>query len=220
MDEPSELKETLVRIDADGASLEGALSVPAGASGIVIFAHGSGSSRLSPRNNFVAGVLRENGLATLLMDLLTAEEDRDYSRRFDIDLLTARLEASTRWLKDNEGTATLGIGYFGASTGAAAALRGAVKMAPFIRAVVSRGGRTDMADESLRGVECPTLFIVGGSDDVVLELNKKSLELLACKKELKVIPGATHLFEEPGALEEVAVMAADWFKKFLSEEAG
>jgi len=220
MDEPSKGKESLVLIDADGAGLEGVLSIPAGATGIVLFAHGSGSSRLSPRNNFVAGVLRENGLATLLMDLLTGEEDRDYSMRFDIGLLTGRLEAATRWLKDNEDTAGLGIGYFGASTGAAAALRAAVKMAPFIKAVVSRGGRTDMADETMRGVESPTLFIVGGSDDTVLKLNKKSFELLKCKKELKVVPGATHLFEEPGALEEVAVLAADWFKKFLVHEAG
>ncbi len=215
MDEASKDKETLVRIDAGGAGLEGVLSIPAGATGIVLFAHGSGSSRLSPRNNFVAEVLRENGLATLLIDLLTGEEDRDYSMRFDIGLLTVRLEAATKWLKDNDETSTLSIGFFGASTGAAAALRAAVKMAPFIKAVVSRGGRTDMADETMRGVECPTLFIVGGSDEGVLELNKRSFELLTCKKELKVVPGATHLFEEPGALEEVAVMAADWFKKYL-----
>ncbi|GMR04968.1 MAG: dienelactone hydrolase family protein [Thermodesulfobacteriota bacterium] len=215
MTEPS---EKLVHIDINGVTLEGSLGVPDGASGIVLFAHGSGSSRMSPRNNFVAGVLRENGLATLLMDLLTAEEDEDYSMRFDIDLLTTRLEGATRWVveKANEGTGGLKAGYFGSSTGAAAALRAAVSMAPIIGAVVSRGGRTDMADEFLPRVEAPTLLIVGESDDVVLELNKKSLELLTCKKELKIIPGATHLFEEPGALEEVAVLAADWFKEYLS----
>ncbi|HLC17893.1 MAG TPA: dienelactone hydrolase family protein [Thermodesulfobacteriota bacterium] len=209
-------EEKLVNIDVDGITLEGALGIPEGAEGIVLFAHGSGSSRHSPRNNYVAQVLRKAGVATLLMDLLTREEDVDYSTRFDIGLLTARLEAATRWLEGQKETKGLVIGYFGASTGAAAALKAAVSMGPGIGAVVSRGGRTDMASQALPDVKAPTLFIVGGDDDVVLALNRQSLDLMSTKKELKVIPGASHLFEEPGALEEVAALAANWFKKHLT----
>lgn len=205
--------EQLVFIEAGKARLEGALAVPEGAEGIVLFAHGSGSSRHSPRNNFVAQVLRKSGMGTLLMDLLTREEDMDYDTRFDIELLSGRLETATRWLKDE--MPGMRIGYFGASTGAAAALKAAVSMGEVIGAVVSRGGRPDLAFDSLPKVKAPTLLIVGGRDDVVIELNRKAYAKLKCDKELVIVPGATHLFEEPGALEEVASLAAFWFKERL-----
>ncbi|MBI5455345.1 MAG: dienelactone hydrolase family protein [Deltaproteobacteria bacterium] len=205
--------EQLVFIEAGKARLEGALAVPEGAEGIVLFAHGSGSSRHSPRNNFVAQVLRKSGMGTLLMDLLTREEDMDYDTRFDIELLSGRLETATLWLKDE--MPGMRIGYFGASTGAAAALKAAVSMGEVIGAVVSRGGRPDLAFDSLPKVKAPTLLIVGGRDDVVIELNRKAYSKLKCDKELVIVPGATHLFEEPGALEEVASLAAFWFKERL-----
>lgn len=205
--------EQLVFIEAGKARLEGALAVPEGAEGIVLFAHGSGSSRHSPRNNFVAQVLRKSGMGTILMDLLTREEDMDYDTRFDIELLSGRLETATRWLKDE--MPGMRIGYFGASTGAAAALKAAVSMGEVIGAVVSRGGRPDLAFDSLPKVKAPTLLIVGGRDDVVIELNRKAYAKLKCDKELVIVPGATHLFEEPGALEEVASLAAFWFKERL-----
>lgn len=212
-------EEEILYVDAgDGVRLEAALCVPEGAKGIVLFAHGSGSSRKSPRNNFVAGVLHRYSLATLLMDLLTAEEDIDYERRFDIDLLTQRLEATTRWVVAFEGTSGLRIGYFGASTGAAAALKAAVTMGPLIGAIVSRGGRSDLADDVMSMVRAPTLFIAGGSDDVIIQLNRGSFKLLNAEKELVIVPGATHLFEEPGALEEVAALAASWFKRHIGGE--
>lgn len=207
--------ERPVPIPADGAQLEGVLALPQGATGIVAFAHGSGSSRLSPRNNFVAGVLRDSGIATLLMDLLTRAEDTDYATRFDIGLLTERLLAATRWLENNPETSPLRIGYFGASTGAAAALQAAARE-PGIGAVVSRGGRPDLAGvEALRRVSAPTLFIVGSRDRGVIELNQEAYALLTCPKELILIPGATHLFEEPGTLEQVAEHAARWFGQYL-----
>jgi putative phosphoribosyl transferase len=208
--------EQLVHIPADHVSLEGMLELPEGAPGIVLFAHGSGSSRHSPRNNYVARILRDAGLGTLLIDLLTREEDMDYETRFDIPLLTRRLLATTRWLQDDERTRSLAIGYFGASTGAAAALQAAAGMVGRIAAVVSRGGRPDLAGaDSLSRVRCPTLLIVGGHDDVVIELNRQAYDVLACEKELVIVPGATHLFEEPGTLEQVAEHAAQWFSRHL-----
>lgn len=208
-------EEELVFIESGKVRLEGALSVPKGAAGIVLFAHGSGSSRHSPRNNFVAQVLRKAGLATLLMDLLTREEDIEYQTRFDIGLLVKRLVSATNWLLEEEPTKGLKIGYFGASTGAAAALAASVQMGPKIGAIVSRGGRVDLARESLPKVKAPTLLIVGERDEVVLELNRESYKLMKAEKEIRTIPGATHLFEETGTLEEVARCAADWFRKHL-----
>ncbi len=214
--------ETLISINTDGASLEGSLELPPGANAIVIFAHGSGSSRHSSRNKFVAGIIREAGIGTLLFDLLTAEEDTIYENRFDIPLLTERLLATTRWLKEESqaerfGTGGLSVGYFGASTGAAAALSAAAVLGSEIGAVVSRGGRPDLASEALGRVQSPTLLIVGGRDDVVIELNKQALALIKAEKKLSIVPRATHLFEEPGALEEVARLAVEWFSRHLEE---
>jgi dienelactone hydrolase len=212
--------ERLVWVPAHSAQLEGNLSVPDGAHGIVLFAHGSGSSRHSPRNRFVAGALQEAGLATLLIDLLTAEEEmvdvHTAHLRFDIELLAERLVAGTRWLMQDRATAELPIGYFGASTGAGAALLAAAHMPDIIGAVVSRGGRPDLAGTALPLVRAPTLLIVGGNDVAVLRMNREALERLgAAEKRLEIVPGATHLFEEPGALEEVARLAADWFTTHL-----
>lgn len=204
--------EKLVYIPVDGAVLEAMLEIPDGAEGIVLFAHGSGSSRHSPRNNYVAGVLRKAGLATVLMDLLTREEDADYEMRFDIGLLAERLDGVTRWVALEEKTGKLRVGYFGASTGAAAALRSAASAGEAIGAVVSRGGRPDLAMDSLALVKSPTLLIVGGHDELVIDLNRKAYEKITAEKEMVIVPGATHLFEEPGALEEVAQLAARWFK--------
>jgi putative phosphoribosyl transferase len=207
--------EKLVQIPIDSVLLEGALAIPEHAQGLVIFAHGSGSSRLSPRNNFVAQVLRRAGIGTLLMDLLTEQEDAVYETRFDINLLTDRLLLATRWLHKQAGTTHLAIGYFGASTGAAAALKAAAALGASIGAVVSRGGRPDLAEEALMHVQSPTLLIVGGNDKAVLHLNREAFTRLAGQKELVVVPGATHLFEEPGTLEIVAQEAAQWFTKYL-----
>ncbi len=209
-------REQPVTIPMDADVHEGALIVPPGAKGLVLFAHGSGSGRLSPRNNYVAGVLRESGVATLLFDLLTEKEDRVYENRFDIDLLTRRLQLATEWVKQQAATRQLAIGYFGASTGAAAALKAAAALGPAIRAVVSRGGRPDLALDDLPRVQAPTLLIVGGNDDVVIELNRQAYRELRAEKELKIIPGATHLFEEPGTLEQVASAAANWFAQHLA----
>lgn len=210
--------EREVEIPIDGIELEGELIVPDGATGLVVFAHGSGSSRHSPRNNFVAERLRECGLGTLLFDLLTEEEDRDYETRFDIGLLIDRLLAATDWLRDRPDTADLRLGYFGSSTGAAAALRAAAERED-VDAVVSRGGRVDLAAEANPHVEAPTLFVVGGKDDAVLSLNRREYDRLDCEKELTVVEGASHLFEEPGKLAEVADAAADWFAEHLTREA-
>ena len=207
--------ERLIHVPVDSIRLEGMLAIPAGAQGVVLFAHGSGSSRLSPRNNFVARVLREGGVGTLLMDLLTKEEDVTYETRFDIDLLTRRLEAATRWLAGQPETRDLRIGYFGASTGAAAALRAAAILGPGISAVVSRGGRPDLAWEALAQVQAPTLLIVGELDYDVVELNQRAYQQLKAEKQIVLVPGATHLFEEPGALEEVARLASEWFNRYL-----
>jgi len=199
--------------------LEGDLVVPAGARGVVVFAHGSGSSRLSPRNQQVAEGLQEAGLGTLLMDLLTAEEGAEDEQgshlRFNIELLAARLTDAVDWVEGNEATARLRIGCFGASTGAAAALVTAARRPDKVKAVVSRGGRPDLAGTMLALVDAPTLLIVGGRDYTVLELNRHAFEQLRCEKELQVVPGATHLFEEAGAMDRVAALARDWFGEWL-----
>jgi putative phosphoribosyl transferase len=212
------VREELVRIPTGPAELEGALRLPDNPGGLVIFAHGSGSSRHSPRNNFVARVLNDGGLATLLTDLLTAEEDRDYRVRFDIGLLTERLLAATAWARSDPRTADLPVGYFGASTGAAAALLAAAREAA-VGAVVSRGGRPDLAGEALERVAAPVLLIVGGEDHGVIELNEEAYERLRCRKELVIVAGATHLFEEPGTLAEAAGHAAAWFAANLAARA-
>jgi putative phosphoribosyl transferase len=203
----------------DNIILEGDLHIPSGASGIVLFAHGSGSSRHSPRNQFVANMLNEAGLATLLFDLLTADEERKdrYTAqlRFDIRLLSQRVIEATEWLSHQEMTRTLPVGYFGASTGAAAALVAAAALPATVRAIVSRGGRPDLAGQVLTRVQAPTLLIVGGEDTQVIELNRLALALLPGDKRLEIVPGATHLFEEPGALEQVARLACDWFTRYL-----
>jgi len=208
-----------VTIPADGVELPGDLTVPARAMGAVVFAHGSGSSRLSPRNAFVARTLNESRLATLLFDLLTDGEAADRANVFDIPLLASRLAAADRWLRRRAGgdllPEALPVGYFGASTGAAAALLAAAELGEEVGAVVSRGGRPDLAGPRLRDVRAPTLLIVGGFDDVVIELNRQAAALLACEHELVVVPGATHLFEEPGTLESVAEHAARWFVRHL-----
>ncbi|XGI84495.1 dienelactone hydrolase family protein [Halorutilales archaeon Cl-col2-1] len=207
----------LVEIPVDGVELEGDLIIPDGAESVVVFAHGSGSSRKSPRNRYVAEVLRERGLGTLLFDLLTEEEDRNRENRFDIPLLTDRLVSVTRWLWDRQDTEDedFDIGYFGSSTGAASALRGSARLRDEIEAVVSRGGRVDLAEEVIDEVKSPTLLIVGGDDTQILELNREILERLDCEKRLHIVEGAGHLFEGEGELEEVAETAADWFEKEL-----
>ena len=207
--------EQPVTLAVDGVHLPGMLGVPPDAKGIVLFAHGSGSSRLSPRNNYVARVLRAAGVGTLLFDLLTAEEDRLYEHRFDIPLLTRRLIAATGWLGAQAPAQGRALGYFGASTGSASALEAAAEMGSRISAVVSRGGRPDLALPALPRVTCPVLLIVGGADDVVIDLNRTAYEHLQSPKELLIVPHATHLFEEPGTLEEVARQATDWFTRYL-----
>lgn len=209
-----EFAENLVHVDVDSVSLEGALAIPEAAQGVVLFAHGSGSSRHSPRNNFVAERLRQSGLGTLLIDLLTAGEDVTWRARFDIDLLADRLIETTSWLQRHPAGKDLDIGYFGASTGAAAALQAATRLGDRIGAVVSRGGRPDLA-QGLGRVMAPTRLIVGGSDEPVIPLNEQAYAQLTCAKDLVIVPGATHLFEEPGALEEVARLAAEWFTRHL-----
>lgn len=203
---------SVVRIPTGEAAMEGALAVPPHAVGLVLFAHGSGSSRHSPRNNAVAAALREAGIATLLMDLLTPEEDGDCVRRFDIGLLAGRLLAAARWAAAQPAARALPLGFFGASTGAAAALEAAAALGDTVQAVVSRGGRPDLASRAaLAAVTAPTLLLVGGCDADVLKLNRMALDRLRCEKALRVVPGATHLFEEPGTLEDVARQAATWF---------
>jgi len=212
-------KSRSVKISVGKVILEGDLSVPKDAAGIVVFAHGTGSSRFSPRNRYVAEVLQKAGLATLLMDLLTKEEEAEdmltAQLRFDIGMLAKRVVDATEWLKRNTETKKLSIGYFGASTGAAAALIAAAQKPDHIQAVVSRGGRPDLAIPYLPKVKAPTLLIVGGDDDAVIGMNKEAMEHLNSIKKLEIVPGATHLFEEPGKLEEVARLAKEWFKKYL-----
>lgn len=206
-----------VRIPIDKMMLEGSFVLPKKAKGIVIFAHGSGSSSKSPRNNYVANELRKHGVGTLLFDLLSEEEDFVYENRFNIDLLADRLIAATEWLLKQPETKGLKIGYFGSSTGSAAALVAAAHMHKTVRAIVSRGGRPDLAMSVLGMVKAPTLFIVGGEDGVVIELNKHAFYNMTAEKEMAIIPGATHLFEEPGSLEEVAQLASKWFKRYLTK---
>jgi len=206
------------KIPVNGVELEGVLVVPPAARGVVLFAHGSGSSRHSPRNNFVGETLRAAGIGTLLMDLLTKQEDAIYQTRFDIDLLTWRLERATQWLMEDPQAQSLDIGYFGASTGAAAALNAAATFGSTIGAVVTRGGRPDLAMAALDSVQAPTLLIVGALDDVVIELNRKAYERLKPEKHLAIVSGATHLFEEPGTLQEVARLAAAWFRRHLGAQ--
>jgi dienelactone hydrolase len=213
----SDVRDMVIRLDdQDHGAL---LGVPPDARGLVIFAHGSGSSRFSRRNNYVAEVLRERGIGTLLFDLLTEAEDRTYENRFDIPLLTRRLVAATRWVRQQAELKDLAIGYFGASTGAAAALQAAAESTIDIAAVVSRGGRPDLAGEALRAVRAPVLLIVGSHDDVVIDLNRQAAAQMQCEWSLEIVPGATHLFEEPGTLEQAASLAADWFVRHLSGAA-
>ena len=206
-----------VLVDAEGTTLQGDLTIPAGAPGIVLFAHGSGSSRLSPRNRFVATTLQDAGIGTLLVDLLTPAEEPDRANVFDIELLAGRLSAIGRWLQSHPDAEGHPLGYFGASTGGGAALVAAAQRDPPVSAVVSRGGRPDLAGEWLPRVNAPTLLIVGGRDPTVLELNRLAYERLSCTKRLEVVAGATHLFEERGTLEAAAALAADWFRRFLTQ---
>jgi putative phosphoribosyl transferase len=209
-----------VEIPSGPRHLSGILNIPAGARGIVVFAHGSGSGRFSPRNQFVAHILAEGGLATLLVDLLDEEEADDREKVFDIELLAGRLQDIAQWLDQGPATQSLHPGYFGASTGAGAALVASARMPNAVKALVSRGGRPDLARDYLCGVVAPTLLIVGGNDAPVIGLNKEALKLLSCPKQLVIIPDATHLFEEPGALEEVARLAKEWFVRYLAPVDG
>lgn len=214
-----EKEENPVRIPVDKTTIEGNLVLPPHAKGVVLFAHGSGSGRFSPRNQYVAKVLNKAGIATLLIDLLTKQEEEEDLQtgqfRFDINLLAQRLIGATEWLRKNPRTKNLAFGYFGASTGAAAALIAAGKLPDDIKAVVSRGGRPDLALDHIPKVKAPTLFIVGGNDTVVIDLNKKAMKNFSAEKKLEIVPGASHLFEETGKLEEVAKLATSWFSKYL-----
>jgi len=212
--------ESAVRVPVGDFALEGTLSIPHDATGVVLFAHGSGSSRHSPRNRFVASELHDAGLATLLIDLLSADEEQLDARtgelRFDIALLARRVVAAIDLLSAHDVTSALTIGCFGASTGAAAALVAAAERADLVGAVVSRGGRPDLAGDALPRVRAPTLLIVGGRDELVLDLNRQAREQMRAETELEIVPGASHLFEEPGKLERVAELARDWFSRYLS----
>lgn len=217
---PKSMEQLALRIDLRSAMLEADVSLPGTARGLVLFAHGSGSSRFSPRNRQVAQQLNEAQLATVLADLLTPAEaaidERTRQLRFDIRLLADRLVDLTDWLRVDTRTATLNIGYFGASTGAGAALVAAAQRPDTVRAVVSRGGRPDLAGQALARVRAPTLLIVGGNDAAVIDLNRQALALLRGEKHMAIVPGATHLFEEPGALGAVAALARDWFLSHLN----
>jgi putative phosphoribosyl transferase len=211
--------EGLVQVPAGGATLEGNLLIPAGAKGIVLFAHGSGSSRFSSRNRYVAQELRDGGLATLLIDLLTPAEEavdmRTAHLRFDIDLLANRLVGAIEWMSREPSTSKLRIGMFGASTGGGAALVAAARVPDRVAAVVSRGGRPDLAGAALPNVKAPTLLIVGGDDVPVIGMNREAYDQMSCERRMEIVPGASHLFEEPGTLERVAELARDWFVRFL-----
>lgn len=215
--------EQTVALSADGLKLEGTLGIPPDATGVVLFAHGSGSSRFSPRNRYVARVFREAGLATLLLDLLSPSEeivdDRTRALRFDIEMLSQRLVAAVDWLGNTHDTMELPIGTFGASTGAAAALVAAAMRPNKVEAVVSRGGRPDLAGRHLAEVKAPTLLIIGEHDDVVIELNDEARRQMTAVVKTVIVPGATHLFEEPGTLEEVAELARDWFARHFEAES-
>jgi putative phosphoribosyl transferase len=211
------------RIHAGRAVLSGNLHIPGAATALVLFAHGSGSSRHSPRNQFVARALNDAGLATLLFDLLTQEEEtidtQTREHRFNIHLLAERLDHATKWAKQQEETGDFRIGYFGSSTGGAAALVAAADNPQDVGAVVSRGGRPDLAGVALPKVQAPTLLVVGGDDDIVIELNEQARDRMRCEVKLEIIPGATHLFEEPGALEKVAQLASDWFVNHIGSKS-
>jgi putative phosphoribosyl transferase len=207
--------EREVEIPSGRRRLGGILRIPPGAKAVVAFAHGSGSGRFSPRNQLVARMLEEGGLGTLLFDLLEEEEAADREKVFDIELLAERLQSASDWLRQDPQTMSLRLGYFGASTGAAAALVAAARHPGAVGAVVSRGGRPDLAGDHLSADQAPTLLIVGGHDDVVIELNEQALGRLQCPRQLVIVPGATHLFEEPGTLEEVARLASEWFHRYL-----
>ena len=211
--------EGLIHVPAGAVSLEGNLLIPSLATGVVLFAHGSGSSRFSSRNRYVAEVLREGGMGTLLLDLLTQEEElvdtRTAHLRFDIELLADRLVAAVQWLAREKATERLKVGLFGASTGAGAALVAAARLPDRISAIVSRGGRPDLAGAALPNVKAPTLLIVGGEDKPVIQMNQQAYERMTAPREIVIVPGATHLFEEPGALETVARLARDWFQRYL-----
>jgi len=213
----SDVERQALMIVTPEATLQGEFWLPTDAPGIVLFAHGSGSSRLSPRNRYVAGEIVDGGLGTLLFDLLTVEEERrdrlDASLRFDVDLLARRLADTTRWLRRQPPAAALTLGYFGASTGAAAALAASVECG--VNAIVSRGGRPDLAAAALPAVSAPTLLIVGSDDPVVIDLNRRAQARLRCESRLEIVPGASHLFEEPGTLEQVASLATAWFQRWL-----
>ena len=215
-----EINEEPVKVTFGSVVLDGILAVPPQAQAIVVFAHGSGSSRFSHRNLFVAESLQKKGLATLLFDLLTRKEeeydDRTGELRFDISLLTMRLAGATTWLTSQKETRDLTVGYFGASTGAAAALSAAAMKPDIVRAVVSRGGRPDLAGPALKDVKAPTLFIVGGNDTQVIRLNEKAMAQMSVERKLEIVPGATHLFEEAGTLETVALLASRWFLAYLT----
>jgi len=216
LSDTGEIRREVAVVTAD-ATLAGELCLPQATPGIVLFAHGSGSSRLSPRNRHVAGELVRGGVGTLLFDLLTAAEERrdrlDASLRFDIGLLTRRLVGATRWLEQQDWARGLTRGYFGASTGAAAALAASTECE--VRAIVSRGGRPDLAGAALPRVRAPTLLIVGSNDPVVIDLNQQALAGLRCEARLAIVPGATHLFEEPGTLQQAAALATEWFRRWL-----
>ena len=209
------MKRENINIPLSSVTLKGELVIPDNAFGIVVFSHGSGSSRFSPRNKMVGELMQQHGMGTLLFDLLTEEEDRVYENRFDIDMLVGRLIQATEWLMQYKVTKNLPVAYFGASTGAASALRAAAYFGENIKAVVSRGGRPDLALNALPMVAAPTLLIVGQMDVPVIKMNKLAFDQLHCIKEMKIIPGATHLFEEPGKLIEIADIAIDWYKKYL-----
>jgi len=209
------IKKEISIPSGDKINLMGNVSIPVNAQALVIFSHGSGSGRFSERNNFVANILNNDGIATLLMDLLTEEEDAVYENRFNIELLTQRLISVTNYAADLHELKNLPIGYFGASTGAASALKAAAKLTDMIHAVVSRGGRPDLAQSSLLEVKAPTLLIVGSLDTDVIMLNEQAYSMLYCEKKMEIVTGASHLFEEPGKLYEVAALASDWFMKYL-----
>ncbi len=207
-----------VRITNERLALDGILGFPADARSIILFAHGSGSGRLSPRNTAVAGHLQDRGMATLLLDLLTADEWRDRQKVFDIDLLADRLLIAKRWVEQQPSAKGLAIGYFGASTGAGAAIQAAAREPSNVYAVVSRGGRPDLAESYLAAVTAPTLLIVGGNDTPVIEMNQRAYNLMTCEKSMIIVPGATHLFDEPGTLEQVADQACRWFIRHLKAD--
>lgn len=211
------MKKIEIEIPLAEVILKGELSIPENAIGLVVFSHGSGSSRRSPRNKLVAELIQQHGMGTLLFDLLTEEEDRKYENRFNIDLLTRRLIETTAWLLHLKETKNLPISYFGASTGAASALKAAAHFGKKIKAVVSRGGRPDLALAELPKVEAPTLLIVGGMDPTIIQLNKMAFNQLKSIKEMNIIPGATHLFEEPGKLSEVAHLAISWYESHFEK---